>query len=131
MPKKIKHELFKGPIMATVKVLGMYSGLPTYGIRIFFFQICFGLPFVPIFIYGSKAENLVPFMFLVIYFICYLFQTFFLGRYISKIGKQWSYKEYKKLSSDQITFPFIFALLLYGLFHFILFISINEVLYYL
>lgn len=131
MPKKIKHELFKGPIMAIVKVLGMYSSLPTYGIRILFFQICFGLPFIPIFIYGSKAENLVPPILFVIYFIGYIIQTYFLGRYLSKIGRQWSYKEYKKLSSDQITFPFIFALLLHGFSHFILFISINEVLYYL
>ncbi len=114
--------------MATVKALGMYSGLPTYGMQSFFMWICFGLPFIPIFKYSSIVDNLVPPMLVVIYFILYLIQTFILGRYIAKIGRQWKRKEYDKLKSDQITFPFIFTLGMHALFHFILFSSINQVI---
>lgn len=129
MPKKIKHELFKGPIMATCKVFGLYSGLPTYGMQSLFMWICFGLPFIPIFKYSSYEVNHVPAMLVVIYFVLYLIQTFILGRYIAKIGKQWALNEYDKLTSDQITFPFIFALGMHALFHFILFVLINKIIY--
>lgn len=129
MTKKIKNELFKGPIMATVKALGMYQGLPTYGTRSFFTWICFGLPFMPIFIYSSNLDNEVPSLLLIIYFLLYIIETFILGRYISKTGRQWSLKEYEKLTSDQIMFPFIFALGTHSLFHFILFLSINNILH--
>jgi len=115
--------------MATVKALGMYQGLPTYGTRSFFMWICFGLPFIPIFKYSSIAENEVPSLLLIIYFPLYIIQTFILGRYISKTGKQWTIKEYDKLTSDQVTFPFIFALGIHSLFHFLVFWAINKILH--
>lgn len=126
MTKKIKYELFKGPIMATVKVLGMYQGLPTYGTRSFFMWICFGLPFIPIFKYSSNLENHVPPILLLIYFVLYAIQTFILGRFISKISRQWTLEEYEKLTPDKVTFPFIFALGIHSLFHFLLFSLINN-----
>lgn len=112
--------------MATCKVFGLYSGLPTYGMQSFFMWICFGLPFIPIFKFSSYENNHVHPMLGVIYFVLYLIQTFILGRYIAKIGRQWTQKEYDKLKSDQITFPFIFALGMHALFHFVLFVAINK-----
>lgn len=117
--------------MATVKMLGMYTGLPTYGMRSLLIWVCFGLPFLPIFQFASNPDNEVPVQLLPIYFPLYLIQTFLLGKYISRIGRQWSLKEYNQLKTDQVTFPFIFALGMHSFFHFILFASINEIVYYI
>ena len=125
---KIKHELFKGPIMATVKLLGLYSSLPTYSFQVLFMLLFFGLPFFPIFKYSSVAENEIPAFLVFIYFIFYLIFTLILGKYISRLGKQWPKKEYDKLNTDQVTFPFILVLGILALFHFLLFISINATL---
>jgi len=114
--------------MAIVKVLGLYQGFPNYGTRTIYFWFGIGLPLIPIFYYYTNPENEVNSLLLFMYLPFFLIQSFFIVRYISKIGKQWPINEYEKLTPDQVTFPFIFAIGIYGLFHFTLFLLINGFL---
>lgn len=114
--------------MATVKVLGMYPDMPLYGMKSLLIWVCFGLPFLPIFLVYGESEMKATIIQIAVYFPLYLIQTFLLGIYISRIGRQWSLKEYDKLTTDQVTFPFLLALGLHGLFHYVLFSLINQLI---
>lgn len=128
MPQNLKHERFKKPIMATVKVLGLYPGVPSYSSGVILMWLCFGLPFCPIYIYATNLANDVPLKLLLFYFPLYVIQTIFLGKFIVKTGNQWSTEEYKNLTSDQVVFPFIFTLGMHGLFQLILFLVFKNIL---
>jgi len=81
--------------------------------------VCFVLPILPT-LFMANYEKAPPLLIL-LYLPVYLVLTYFYGRYIAKVGMQWSKKEYDKLTSDQVTFPFLFAVGSYALFHFIIF----------
>ena len=129
MAKKKKFALFKVPIMAVNKMFGVYSGMPTYGMKSLLVWVFFGLPFLPIFKSYLPPEDEITNALLVIYFPLYILQTFFLGRYISKLGRQWTIKEYEQLKTDQVTFPFLFVLGVHCVFHFMLFSLIHTIVF--
>ena len=90
------------------------------------YGLIFILPYAPIFIYVSKVEDVSSIMLAVFYMFFYLIITVILGTQIRKLAKQWPDKEYEKLNSDQITFPFILVLLLNASLHFTIFYSIIK-----
>ncbi|RFC53606.1 hypothetical protein [Brumimicrobium aurantiacum] len=114
---KKKFEFFKAPIMALEYIMrslswnSIHQGRAKYGL-IFF------LPFVPIFIYVNNLEDSSIIIYAFVYFIFYLILTIIVGTQIRKIARQWPDKEYKKLTSDQVTFPFILLLLVNAALHF-------------
>ena len=106
--------------MAVVKVLGLYSTAPAYHTGGFIIYVCFILPILPtLFITVNGNDSSKWFFF--VYLPIYLVQTFIFGKYIVKVGLQWTLKEYDAMTPDQVTFPFIFAITCHGLFHFIIF----------
>lgn len=93
---------------------GLYEGRVKY-------LLFFILPYAPILIYVYKVENQNGELFAIFYMFFYLILTVILGTQIRKLAKQWPEKEYKKLNSDQVTFPFILILLLNASLHFTIF----------
>lgn len=121
-------EIFKAPIMATVKVVGLMPGVPTFNTRIIFY-IAVILPFLPIYKYAETYKDDSLLFVLAGYFIFYLIFNIVITQFIKKIGKRWSKKEYEQLKYDQITFPFILVMILSASFHFGLFCLITKIMY--
>lgn len=121
-------ELFKAPIMATIKVTGLMPGIPTYNTR-FLFYIAVILPFFPIYKYSETYEDESIIILVFVYFLFYLIFSILFTQIIKRIGKRWSEEEYERLKPDQITFPFILVMILNATFHFGLFFIISKVFY--
>ncbi len=124
---KKKLEFLKAPIMAIVIVARLMPGIPTYNNRFMFF-IAVVLPFIPIIKFAEKFENKTMLVAVFSYFFFYLISNILLVQGIKKIGKQWSTEEYNSLKPDQITFPFIFVLLVNTGMHFTLFYLLSKCL---
>lgn len=125
--EKKKLQFLKAPIMAIVIVARLMPGIPTYNNRFMFF-IAVILPFIPIFKFAEKFENKTMLIAVFSYFLFYLISNILLIQGIKKIGKQWSTEEYNSLKPDQITFPFIFVLLVNTGMHFTLFYLLSTCL---
>lgn len=121
-------EILKVSIMATIKVIGLTPGLPTYNNRFLFF-IAVILPFIPIYKYSETIDEKSISLVLLFYLVFYLMLNLILIRFIKKVGKRWSEDEYKNLRPDQITFPFILVMMINTLFHFGLFYLTVKMIY--
>lgn len=126
--KEMNCEIFKAPIMATVKVTGMMPGIPTYDTRILFF-VAVVLPFFPIYKFSETFKDDSIFILLFIYVIFYLIFNIVLTQLIKKIGRRWSKEEYENLKPDQITFPFILVMFLNSTFHFGIYYLLTKAIY--
>jgi len=113
-------EYLKPFIMAIIKVLNLMGGVPTYNTRILFYAVLV-IPFSPIFITAYRSENTLVTTFAIIHFIFYIMLNILISYQIKKIGKRWSEKDYRKLTSDEVTFPFILVIGIIGLLNFIFF----------
>ncbi|MBI1835643.1 MAG: hypothetical protein HYR91_00105 [Flavobacteriia bacterium] len=110
--------------MAINKVIGSFADTSIYGIKKLYFLMFFGVPSLPIFKYSFGFENSKINLLAFCYIIFEVISTIILGNYIVKLGKKWSLKEYEKIPSDQIMFPFLFSvgyltLIHFGVFYFI------------
>lgn len=123
-----KWELLKAPIMAVVTVMRLMPGIPTYDTRIlFYFAVV--VPFLPIFNYASiLIDNDSVIIATFCYFLFYLLVNILITQQIKKLGKTWGESEYKALTQDQITFPFILVCLINATIHFGLYYSILNFL---
>jgi hypothetical protein len=121
-------DFFKVPIMATIKVTGMMTGIPQINTKFLYFVVVI-LPFIPIYKYASTFDDEFSIILVFFYFLFYLVSNIFFTKFIKKIGKRWSKEEYDNIKSDQITFPFILVLLLNTLFHFGFFLLISKFFY--
>jgi len=121
-------EIFKAPIMATIKVTGMMPGIPTYDTRILFF-VAVILPFFPLYKYSESYDDESVLIVLFVYFFFYLIFNVVLIHFIKKIGKRWSKDEYKNLKQDQVTFPFILVMIINSSFHFGIFYLVTKIIY--
>src|SRR5690554_6031954 len=90
------------------------------------YGLIFILPFSPVFIYVNSLEDSSIIAYALAYFIFYIIFTVILGTQIRKIARQWPEEEYKKLTSDQVTFPFILLLMVNSAFHFSIFYYILK-----
>ena len=90
------------------------------------YGLIFILPFSPVFIYVNSLEDSSIIAYALAYFIFYIIFTVILGTQIRKIARQWPEEEYKKLTSDQVTFPFILLLMVNSAFHFTIFYYILK-----
>ena len=127
--EKKKFELFKAPIMAIVVITNskLMPGDRAHSYR-FLFLIALAIPFFPIYKYASTLKNSSVLFVLFGYLIFYLISTVVITQKIRKIGAQWSTEEYQALKSDQITFPFILAILANASIHFLLLYLILQAL---
>lgn len=113
-------EYLKPFIMAIINVLNLMGGAPTYDTRILFYAVLV-LPFSPIFITAYRSENDLVTTIAIIHFVSYIVLNILISNHIKKIGQRWPKKDYRKLTSDQVTFPFILVIGIIGLLNFLFF----------
>lgn len=111
-------QFLKAPIMSIVIVARLMPGIPTYDTRILFYFAVI-VPFIPIFKYAENfIANYSVVTTTILYFLFYLLSNILVTYQVKKIGKTWKESEYRLLTVDQITFPFILVCLINSLFHF-------------